>query len=64
MHILLRPSLNDFEHCLASSLNECNCAQSEHSLSLSLFGMGKLIFSSPMASAEFSKFVDILSAAL
>ena len=26
VHILLRPSLNDFEHCLASSLNECNYA--------------------------------------
>ena len=40
VHIPLRPSLNDFEHCLASSLNECNCTQSEYSLSLSFFGMG------------------------
>ena len=26
VHILLKPSLKDFEHCLASMWNECNCA--------------------------------------
>ena len=37
----------------------------EHSLALSLFGIGmKTDFSSPAAAAEFSKFAGILSAAL
>ena len=26
VHKLLKPSLNDFEHCLANMWNECNCA--------------------------------------
>ena len=39
--------------------------QFEHSLALPFFGIGmKLTFSSPVATAEFSKFVGILSAAL
>ena len=39
--------------------------QSEHSLTLTFFGIGmKLTFSSPVATAEFSKFAGILSAAL
>ena len=37
----------------------------EHSLALLFFGIGmKLTFSSPVATAEFSKFAGILSAAL
>ena len=37
----------------------------EHSLALPFFGIGmKLTFSSPVATAEFSKFVAILSVAL
>ena len=37
----------------------------EHPLSLPFFGIGmKTEFSSPVATAEFSKFVDILNAAL
>ena len=36
----------------------------EHSLALPFFGIGvKLIFSGPVATAEFSKFAGILSAA-
>ena len=39
--------------------------QFEHSLALPFFGIGwKLSFSSPVATAEFSKFAGILSAAL
>ena len=66
VHILLKPSLKDFEHYFASILNECNCA-----LVCTFFGIAllwdwnkKLIFSSPVATAEFSKFADVLSAAL
>ena len=47
VHILLKPSLKDFEHSLAS------------------IGIGmKLMFSSPVVIAQFSKSVDILNAAL
>ena len=53
VHILLKLSLKDFEHYLASMWNE-----------LSLGLEWKLTFSSPVATAEFSKFAGILSAAL
>ena len=47
VHILLKPSLKDFEHSLAS------------------IGIGmKLMFSSPVVIAQFSKSVGILNAAL
>ena len=66
VHILLKPSLEDFEHDLASTWNGCNCVVVWtllwHCPSLGL--EWKLTFSSPVATAEFSKFADILSAAL
>ena len=42
VHILLKPSLEDFEHYLASMWNECNYGslKFEHSLSLPFFGVG------------------------
>ena len=64
-HILLKPSLKDFEHYLASMWNKCNCA-----VDWTFFGIALLWnwnenwFSSPLATAEFSKFAGILSAAL
>ena len=103
LHVLLMPSLKDFEHYLASMWNECNFlvvwtffgiallwdwnenwpfpvlwpllsfpnllfpillffSVSLHCLSLGL--EWKLTFSSPVATAEFSKFAGILSASL
>ena len=63
-HGLLKPSLENFEQYFASVWDECNCAL-EHSLALPFFGIGmKTDFSSPVATAEFSKFAGILSAAL
>ena len=65
VHILLRPGLETFEHCFASMWGECNCAvvwTFWHCLSLEL--KWKLTFSSPVATAEFSRFAEILSAAL
>ena len=66
IHILLNPNLKDFEHDLASLWNECNCA-----VVWTFFGIcpslgleRKLTFSSPVATDEFSKFADILSAVL
>ena len=63
IHILLKPGLENFEHFFASMWDECNCvAILWHCFSLGL--EWKLTFSSPVATAEFSKFVDRLSASL
>ena len=71
VHILSKPDLENFEHFFASMWDEWNCA-----VVWTLFGIvflwncltmeleWKLIFSSPVATAEFSKFAGILSAAL
>ena len=65
VHVLLKPSLMDFEHNLASMWNEHNYIVVWTFLALPFFGIRtKMDFSSPVASAEFSKFADILSAAL
>ena len=64
-HVLLKPGLENFEHSLTSMWDECNCVVVWAFLALPFFGIGmKLTFSSPVATAEFSKFVGILSAAL
>ena len=62
----LKHSLKDFEHYLASMWNECHCV-----VVWTFFGIALLWdwnenwpFSSPVATAEFSKFAGILSAAL
>ena len=64
VHILLMPGLENFEHyfsCEVSAILQLF----EHSLALTFFGIGiKSDFSSPVATAEFSKFAGILSAAL
>ena len=52
VHILLKPTLKDSEHNPASTINECNCT------------VVWTWFSNHAATAEFSKTVDILSAAL
>ena len=57
--IMLMPSLKDFEHNLTSMQNVCNCSLNILSHYSSLGLKWKLIFSSPVATAEFSKFADI-----
>ena len=68
VHILLKPGLENFEHYFDSVWDECNCV-----VVWTFFGMAflwdcnenwKLTFSSPMATAEFSKFAGTLTAAL
>ena len=61
VHILLKPGLENFEHYFASVWDECNCA-----VVWTFFDRleWKLTFSSPVATAEFSKFAGILRAAL
>ena len=65
-HVLLNPVLKDFEHNLTSMWNECNCLVVWTFFDAALFWRfeWKLIFSSPVATAEFSKFAGILSATL
>ena len=66
VHVLLKPGLGNFEHYFASMWDECNCAVVWtlfwHCPSLRL--EWKLTFSSPVVTAEFSRFTGILSAAL
>ena len=64
VHALLKPSFKDFEHYLASVWNERNSV-----VIWTFFGIAFLwdrneIFSSPVATAEFSKFADRVRAAL
>ena len=63
VHVLLKPSLKDFEHDLTSMRNESNCM-----VVLTFFGTPFLWdwnengpFPVLVATAEFSKFADILS---
>ena len=63
IHVLLKPGVENFEHSFASAWDECSSLSILwHCLSLGL--EWKLTFSSPVATAEFSKFSGILSAAL
>ena len=65
VHILLKPSLENFEHYFASMWDEYNCV-----VVWTLFGIvfhwdwNENWLSSPVATAELSKFAGILSAAL
>ena len=64
-HVLLKPSLENFEPYFGSMWNECSCCSLNilwHCLSLGL--EWKLTFSSPVATAEVSKFAGVLSSAL
>ena len=40
VHVLLKPSLKDFDHYLVSMWNESNCVEFQHSLALTLFETG------------------------
>ena len=66
VHLLLKPGLENFEHYFTSIWDECQLCGSLSILwnCLSLGLEWKLIFSSPVATAEFSKVAGILSAAL
>ena len=65
VHILLKPGLENFEHYFPSMWNECNCA-----VVWTIFGIVFLwdwdenTFTSPVGTAEFSRFAGILNVAL
>ena len=65
IHVLLKPSLKDSEHYLPDVRNEQNCVIVLTFFDFAFIWIGlKLNFSSPVATAELSKFVDILSETL
>ena len=65
VHVLLKPCLKDFEHYVASMWNECNCVVVWAFSGIAfLWDWNENTFSSPVDTAEFSKFADILNAAL
>ena len=57
VHVLLKPSLKDFEHSFASVWNEFNCAVVWNIFRIAF--LWNWNFSSPVATAESSKFADI-----
>ena len=65
VHILLKPGLENFKYYFTSVWDEYNCAVVWAFFGIAFFGSEmKTDFSSPVATAEFSKFAGILSAAL
>ena len=65
VHVLLKPVLENFEHYFTSMWDACNCVVVWAFFALPFFVIGmKINLSSPVATAEFSKFAGILHAAL
>ena len=65
VHALLKPGLENFEHYFANIRDECNCAVVWAFLALPFFGIFiQTNFSSPVATAKFSKFAGILNVPL
>ena len=61
VHVLLKPSLTDFEHYLLECEMRAVVWYFKHYLALPFFGIR---MKTPMVTMEFSKFADILSTAL
>ena len=66
VHILLRPGLENFEHYFASMWDECNCMVDWIFFSIAFLWdwNENWPFSSPVATAGFSKFAGLLSTTL
>ena len=65
VHVLLNPGLKNSERYFASVWDECNCAVVWTFIGIAFFGIEmKIDLSSLVATGEFSRFADILSAAL
>ena len=63
VQVLLKPSLKDFEHYLASMWNEHNCAVVWTFFGIALLWDWNESWPFPVATTEFSKFTGILSPA-
>ena len=65
VHIMLKTCLENFKHYFTSMWDECNCAVVWVFFIIVFLELEwKLIFSSPVVTAEFSNFAGILSATL
>ena len=65
VHVLLKPSLKDFEYNLANMWNECNCMVVWIVFDIAFIWNWNENWTFPVvATAEFSKFADIVSTAL
>ena len=64
VHVLLKPGLENFEHYFTSVWDECNYVVIWTFFGVAFLVQWKMIFSSPVATAELSKFASILSATL
>ena len=64
VHVLLKPGLENFEHYFTSMWDECNCVVVWAFFCTAFLWNWNETFSCPVATAEFSKFAGILSAAL
>ena len=64
VHILLKPSLENFQYYFANVWDECTFEVVWTFFDIAFGTEMKMTFSSPVATAEFSKFAGILSAAL
>ena len=64
VHVLLKPSLKDLEDYLVSMWNECSCMVVWTFFGIALLWDWDENWSIPVATAEFFRFADILSAAV
>ena len=62
IHLILKPSMQDFKHDLTSMGNECSCLMVRTFFSTTFLGNWVEDFSSPVPTAGFSRFVDIMNA--
>ena len=62
VHIMLKPSMQDFKHDLTSMRDECNCLMVSTFFSTTLLGNWDKKRSSPVATARSSRVADILNA--
>ena len=62
VHIMLKPSMQDFKHDLTSMRNECNCPMVSTFFSTTLLGNWDKKRSSLVATARSHRFADILNA--
>ena len=64
VHVLMKPGLENFEQYFTSVWDECNCVVVWAFFVIAFLWDWDWTFSSPVATAEFSKFAGILSEAL
>ena len=64
VHVLLKPSLENFEHYFSNVWDECNCAVVWIFVGIAFLWDWSENWQFPVANAELSKFAGILSAAL